>query len=685
MAVQTWGADPSLILFQFTIGDPTPNDQVVATSFVDILDPIASLYESIYLEIDNTANWLGVSGITLPYTIDAVGITENITYSIITTALTQGIYSTAVTFRIMGVMSSGQIDLLSSWDYTVNLKVNGEAEIIEPTLPRWDIEYYQGTPIPAPNTIDIDGTDWVIKCPPEFILSADAAVNITQDQDGWSTATASGSYQVAVRLADSWQTESVGTYDYYIYINPNTAIARTQPVRVRVLEVVEWAFIPDNLHFEAIKNYQEATPQLLVIDSVPVFNVVTFPDWLTITPITGQNHTELTVVPVPSINTDAGEYSGTIDISRDVDGTTITESIPVTYSLTGFIATPYIPETFAFTLDTNFIQFFSDMADTYFRVKLTAIVSEFYTGITHTKEYYYKVPLFQQHQKMNIGRIVDRIMLRMKEYNDTDLAQYKLADVSLYITEIIRSTETVVREFYLNNIKFVAGLIPQTIYNNMAFLNVNPAPSRVTPLSFYFLNYLIPTGIFSLITYRNDTEESSEIINSGEHNVFSKKIQFNNYLPGDTITLKLLSANNTEVEKKFYVFPEGKQSNHIIWEDEYKLKQALEFTGSYIINQGIVNITSKYYINLLEVLEKIDSTKTADLIINTGWLSKSDQVSITSLFSRKKAFLYFSNGTLLDLVPISNKIKSVDSDRDLISFDAKFKINFKDNAQTYSF
>jgi hypothetical protein len=55
------------------------------------------------------------------------------------------------------------------------------------------------------------------------------------------------------------------------------------------------------------------------------------------------------------------------------------------------------------------------------------------------------------------------------------------------------------------------------------------------------------------------------------------------------------------------------------------------------------------------------------------------------LLSQKKAKLNFPNNTYIDIVPISKKITSVDSDRDLISFELQFKINFKDNAQAYSF
>jgi len=685
MAIQNWGAVPSSINFSHIIGEPAPSSQNVVTNFRDIVPPEVDSYDFIYLEYSVNVAWLFVSGINIPYSITTTTISETLTYGVVIDGLPSGIYQAIVSFRIMGVNPGNPPMILSSWNYDVYLKVLGGLIPIPDILEPWLIEYYQGTAIPAPNTIDMDGTDWVLRSPPEFVLTADSEVIITQGQDGWATATATGPYTVTVTLANSWLTEELGGYDFFIYLNPDTQIAQTQPVRVLVLEVVEWAFSPENLHFDAIKNYQEAEAQLLIIDSVSEFNVVAFPAWLTVDPIIGQNHVTLTVVPVETINTDAGEYEGTIDIERIVDTVTVTESIPVTYTLIGFISTPYVPGNFAFTLDTNYLRFFSDYIDTYFRVKLTAIVHEFYTGVAHTKEFFYKVPLFQQQQKMNIGRVVDRLMFRLQEYNDTEFAQYTVADVSLYITEIQRATDTMVREFYLNNIKFAAGLTPQTLINNMAFLNVNPAPSRVTTKSFYFLNYLIPTGTFTLLTLRNGTQVASEVISSGTNNIFTKKIVFDTFTIGDTITLKLKNTADEVVEKKFYVFEQGKESNHLIWEDEYKLKQALEFTGSYQINQGIVNVMSNYYRDLLAVLEKIDSTKSADLTINTGWLSQSDQVSITSLLSQKKAWLHFTDGAVLDLVPISQKIRSVDSDRALISFDIQFKINFKDNAQTYSF
>ena len=123
-------------------------------------------------------------------------------------------------------------------------------------------------------------------------------------------------------------------------------------------------------------------------------------------------------------------------------------------------------------------------------------------------------------------------------------------------------------------------------------------------------------------------------------------------------------------------------SNAVVWEDEFLLKQVIEFTGDYLISPDFQTVSQRKYTNLVEHLSNIDTSKVSKLNINSGWLLNTDIDSIESLKRSKKVWI-ISNGKTINLVPLPGSITTVDSKRELIDYSLEFQINPTYNEESH--
>ena len=167
--------------------------------------------------------------------------------------------------------------------------------------------------------------------------------------------------------------------------------------------------------------------------------------------------------------------------------------------------------------------------------------------------------------------------------------------------------------------------------------------------------------------------------------IVSLKINFETYQAkqGDVFEYQIETSQGN-FSKQYKIFPPGYNSNTIIWENEYKLKSALEFTGKYKLNTALENRGQTLQKNLVAELIKLDNSKIHKLTINTGYLLKTDIPSIESLCRAKRAALLLPD-QVINLVPIQKTITAVDSDAALIAFDVEFEINRKYDEEVYKF
>jgi hypothetical protein len=355
--------------------------------------------------------------------------------------------------------------------------------------------------------------------------------------------------------------------------------------------------------------------------------------------------------------------------------------VRIVYEVIGAIQSPYRPFTFAFTLDNDFITFTSEVDNTFFDVVMTAKIYEFYSVAYKEYSLPFKVPLFQRKQIFNIGQLLHRMMNSFPEFADYMGVPYYPAEISLDIVERRSDDSEYSRQLRMDNLVFVAGLNPGLIEGS-GILDINPAPSRLTPSGYFHFNYLI--GTFAMVRYFKNGELVNEF--GTYEGVKAARVDVSAFevVPGDVFEVRLAIDEDRYKSKLYKIFPDGYYSNFIEWENEYKLKSAMEFTGSYEIKNDFDNRNQTLVQRLVEVVKKLESNKSSKLTINTGYLLKSDIASVESLCRAPRAALLLE-GRIINLVPIQKTLITVDSDKELISFDVEFEINRKYNEEIYSF
>jgi hypothetical protein len=377
------------------------------------------------------------------------------------------------------------------------------------------------------------------------------------------------------------------------------------------------------------------------------------------------------------------DLSGTFAVLKNnVAYSTIAFTMAVT-RLSDFLTIPYSAAAKAFTLDPKFFEFHSTNLDTYFQFDSTIKTYDFFTNVVNEEVIPLKIVLFKGYQKENLGQIIHRLMRKFTAVNDT-LLQYKEATLKVTCSEITIADETVIRSGTSAEIPFIAGL--SRGITNLGFLDFNPEPNRVTKNSFAYLNILIPSGSYELRTFKNGTLLSAVALPASTGVVLCKKVLFSTYEKGDVIqyVVDVVGQTNAFAPKKTYIlFPDNNYSNMIVWENEFLVQSAIECTGSALIDPEGEFQSQTVYVDLVERLEHLSSSKNVKLFINTGWLLFSDIDTVESLMRSKRAWLIQGN-TTISLRPIGKKLPKKDLEEELIQYPLEFKINQNYDEETYS-
>jgi hypothetical protein len=321
--------------------------------------------------------------------------------------------------------------------------------------------------------------------------------------------------------------------------------------------------------------------------------------------------------------------------------------------------------------------------DTYFQFDSTIKTYDFFTNAVNEYLIPLKIVLFKGYAKENLGQIIHRLMRKFTAVNDS-LLQYKQATLNITCSEVRIADTTVIRSGTSQAIPFIAGL-SQGI-TTVGFLDFNPKPNRVTKNSFAYLNILIPAGSYELRTLKNGTLVSAEALPASTGVVICKKVLFSAFEKGDLIqyVIDVVGQSNALAPKKTYIlFPDNNYSNMIVWENEFLLQSAIECTGSALLDPEGEFQSQTVYVDLVERLEHLSSSKTVKLFINTGWLLFSDIDTVESLMRSKRAWL-IQGDTTISLRPIRKKLPQKDLEEELIQYPLEFQINQKYNEETYS-
>ena len=533
--------------------------------------------------------------------------------------------------------------------------------------------------------------NWLLKMDNKLEASApNTVVNASPSQVLLS---GSGNSTVTVGLTEALKLHPSNVYETVALISANGGSLVHVQIVVNILEADVLEVTPSALCFEAVKGFVEAPSQTVNIKAFGAFTI-NKPSWLNISTPSGTDAINLIVDPISANNLEAGTYNGEIIISTNSK----TFNLPVKYIVEGVISTTLSLTDFNFTKDLDYLNIRDNARDddNTARLTLTGKVYDYITNAETNFEYPYILPFFNYSAQIHIGEIVERLLKKASHLNafsfnylnanESALSHvYKPALVNLKIEIVKRSTSEVVLTENLNNIKFVAGKKPSSFKENAAILSYTAYHKRVTINSNELLNFVVPKGVYELLMKRNS--EKPELLaaqNTGENNVFRFVFDFSNYSIGDEIILQL-KINDTVFTKSYYIIPEEVNTWHIGYINQHHVLEIFECLGSLSLSSAIKKTTHKYYKNLIEHVETLDSTNEMKLLINTGTIFKEDQVFITELLRSKKCWLIFNDKQAIELDAVDKKLVNYDSDQELYDYELEFNINRKHDVENYTF
>jgi hypothetical protein len=464
-----------------------------------------------------------------------------------------------------------------------------------------------------------------------------------------------------------------------------------------------FSFLPSNLSFVHNQNTDrpfqnivltgnlwklKAKPNFILTTSTPGVSIVSVTDSEgTYFVASGSGNASISVALSEYYDSDAvftgTDLAGSFNVLKnDVQFGVINYTVTVS-RLSDFFQIPYPSGHKAFTLDPIFFNFQSAYTDTYFQFDALIKTYDFFTNDMIENIIPQKIVLFKGKAKVNLGKVIHRLMRKFSEVNDS-LLQYQFANVQLSVAEKLILDNSIIRSGISADILFVAGL--SRGITNFGFLEFNSKPNRVTQKSFAYLNILIPAGIFELRTFKNGTLINTEALPTNATTTLCKKVLFNTYIQGDVIeyVIDIVGENNTDAPRKtFCLFPKGNYSNMIVWENEFKMQTAIECTGGATLDPELEFQSQKVYQNLVETLEHLSSSKEVKLYMDTGWLLFTDIDTVESLMRSKRAWI-IQGEKEISLRPIGKKLPKQDYDNELISFPLEFTINRAYDEETYT-
>lgn len=612
-----------------------------------------------------------------------------------------GTYLHQYTFIVTG-LSNGSWTQLSVHNYYLRLIKTSTSIVWSP--PNFAITHQQGLPFQW-HEINIDGPSWKLATNSRIILdSDDVDVTIVEliGSLGWQ-ASGSGAKVVKFKLSNYYDTGTPDPSTLNQIINVllgNNSQAGFINVNINIL--VNGFIYSDitNMHFEGFKGILEPEKQFVGVSAAIEPIEIEKSPWLIVEASTSQSgvfpfQNGFDIKPIATSNMTPGFYTGFVRFYVNNDDDTYfpigeySRTVTVTYQLFGDIVSPYDNNHIALTLTPDFYQFFAQLHNTYFDMTLKLKVFDFQNNET-LKQVNLKVALFEQKALEYLGKLVHRLMTTPHLTNSLSC---KPAELIIDVSEKNVLTHEVVRSFTSTSQKFIAGFNEKRLGNvflKSQFLNINRKAKRVYDNQYYYLSwYQEPTDETFYETKKNGEDIFIGFLNVNQETVNCKSFKVNAN-QADVFELKIYqNPENLPVEDLFFeveqietliCFPPPKHWHDIVWVDEFKLLKNFIFGGEFTIESEKEFIQNRKYNGIFEALENIDVTNIKKLIINTGWMLKTDTETIDSLMNSEKVDLiksYWNNGIIqesIGLTPISKKIINENSTDMTIEMTVEFEI-----------
>ena len=497
---------------------------------------------------------------------------------------------------------------------------------------------------------------------------------------------ATGPKEFDVYLNSKVNDKTDGFYEEVLMIIHEGGILRI-PINLTVRAAEGIKVAPKSFYFEATKGIEEAEPQAIQISSPEDYTYVV-PDWLFIGGI-GSKELKSTVDPVDSAGLEAGEYVGEIKLQYPGGLATI----PVTYKVNGNGYTKLQQGEINFSKDPLPINYATTLPKTYVKAKYYIA---YYKGMDerHVFEHVQDIPIFEGKGSFFPGEIIHGILEKLTDIavvlpTNLDVAvekpfgYYRSAEVDIQLEERELVGDEVRDTVFLNNYLFQRGSSPAK-FNKSVGVSLAESPTRVTRASYAMFNYYRAQGIYTIEIHKNGKRLRELFHTATQNGSYGMLLNFLEHKEGDLIYVNIKDGDNELYQKKFYLFPEGRESYHIAWESENEQLELLECTGDFTIGTNYESLENVKYSNRVDLIEILEVRKTQLVSVNTGWLLRENVALVDNLCRAKKAWLLLGDGDPIELVPQKKKLNNYDSDRALYDYGVDFKINPDNDSKVFT-
>tara|TARA_R110002050_G_scaffold69507_2_gene150371 strand:+ start:42857 stop:45451 length:2595 start_codon:yes stop_codon:yes gene_type:complete len=693
---QDWSFALTKLVRTWTIGSAAPADVTMATKIRNYYVG-ASFANYSEFEVELVSNRGSGNGLQedffeasilgeTTYEMDGESLSVNTVFKFINLdVIGNGQYLSTLDYKVTALNSATSVrDLIETKSFPIEFNVTGASDNY--TDPK-SLSYIHtiGEAMPAPQNlyINIEGS-YTLTFSKIFSITGPGFVD-QSTKDFYVKAT-SGKRTVAVYLNNTVEATPIGFRKYGITIKHSSGTIII-PVVISLSESNEIRINPPFLDFEATIGVNEAdTKELTIASSLSYTYDV--PQWLIFSGALGGNFNG-TVRPSASSNFVPGTYTGNIELTS-AEGT---KTIPVTYKVKGNSFTELLPNKINFTRDQHFVNLATTIVGVYLKVTMD-ITTYSFTGEETVSQYPLHVPIFNGRAEFHPGEILDSILSSLKDITQfipTDLESrveipfdyYLPTSLNITMEQTAYSGTGVVKTDLLNNLLFVKGTKPINFDNDCGIMFAQ-YPIRVTRNSYAMINFIKRSGIHTMEIHVNGKKEKTITHDTVQSSMFGMVVGFKDYKEGDLVYIKLENEIGDFYERKFYVFPENKESYHLAWVTEHEQLELLEFTGGYGIDSNYERIENSVYQNLVNIVEVLKTNRKQPLRTNTGWVLKDNHVLIDSLMMAKRAWLFLPNTDYkIALVPQGKKLANYDSDRGTYSYDIDFLINPDNDAKVY--
>jgi hypothetical protein len=450
---------------------------------------------------------------------------------------------------------------------------------------------------------------------------------------------------------------------------------------------------PEALQFFSIKGIEAGEPQSLQVNSTQNFTVKA-PFWLKVDPMAGGKFQELTVEPISADNLISGDYSGSIVLSSEASEVKVPVSLKVVESIDAAISETGLN----FTHENNeFSMLYCDDATQRASTSL-AITAYNFQGFPTTSDHNFITAFFNQRTKIHLGEIVARRLKKISSpanigYRNYDLDSeefemfrifnyYRPAsvDITFEIEDRVGGVASERKRF--DDVLYISGRKPKQFRNDHGILNYEAVSVRVTSRSQLIFNFMRRFINHEIKVFKNNLLFKTITHSPGNNSLFALTMYFHLFKAGDVIEVRMYENENDYFSQKYLMFPDQHHSNHIVFSNEYNLLEGFEFTGEYKFTGNYKNITTKTYNNLVEQIENLESTKEQRLVLNTGWILKSNVVIIDTILRSGLVWL-LKGGKEISLRPVEKELVLEDSEEALYQYNVEFIINRENDLEVY--